>query len=195
MGARELKATVTALAVAWPLLSFASSHQVTVCLDYGCDYTRSTDIRAHEWRLVEEILSEVDSADAERVALAEAIGELEQIVGGKVGTAEDAPRNATPDTRIIGQLDCIAESINTERYLQLLATSELLRHHRVVGREVRHRWVFDTHWTAVIEEIDSGERFAVDSWHRRNGEPAAIQRLSAWRRADPIDDPPSSSPE
>jgi len=190
-----LKATATALALVWPLLSSASSHQVTVCLDYGCDYTRSTDIRAHEWRRVEEILSGADSADAERMALAEAIGLLEQIVGRKVGTAEDAPGNASPDTRIIGQLDCIAESINTERYLHLLASGELLRHHRVVGREVRHRWVFATHWTAVIEELDSGERFAVDSWHRGNGEPAVIQRMSAWRRADRIDDPPSSSPE
>lgn len=172
-----------------------SSGRITVCVDYGCDYTRTADIRSDEWRLVEEILAESESADAERMALAEAIGALEQIVGSKVGTAEDAPRNASPNTRIIGQLDCISESINTERYLQLLASNNLLRHHRVAGRKVRHRWIFDTHWTAVIEEIDSGAKFAVDSWHGANGEPAVIQQLSAWDRGERIDNPPPSNRE
>ena len=195
MGAGKLKAMVTALAVAWPLLSFASSHRVTVCLDYGCDYTRSAAIDADEWRQVEAILSGAGSADTERKALARAIGALERIIGQKVGTAQDAPRNAAPDARIIGQLDCIAESINTEIYLQLLASSERLRHHRVVGREVRHRWLFDAHWTAVIEEINSGERFAVDSWHRSNGEPAVIQKLGAWRRGDAFDEPSAQDVE
>lgn len=184
MGARHLKLLATALAVIWPVLVSAAPYWITVCLDYGCDYTGSAEINVAEWREVGTVFADVTSAETERMAVSQAIGTLERIVGSKVGTAQDAPGNAAPDTKIIGQLDCIAESTNTEKYLQLLAADDHLLYHRVVGREVRRRWLFATHWTAVIEEIATGEKFAIDSWHGANGEPALVQPLAMWHRAE-----------
>jgi len=160
---------------------------VTVCVDYGCDYTRTVSMSSVEWQSIATAFADPEDADAERDAIARAIGALERVIGEKAGTAGDAPRNTSLDGRI-GQLDCIAESMNTLAYLELLERHSLLTHHRVAGREVRRPLLFNTHWTAVVEEIPSGERYAVDSWYRANGEPAIVQSLSAWKSGSAIDD-------
>ena len=89
-----------------------------------------------------------------------------------------------------GQLDCIDESTNTTTYLRLLDQAGLLRHHRVVERATRFGlFVGMPHSTAVIEELDSGNRFAVDSWFHDNGQPPHIVRLEDWRAGlDPGND-------
>ena len=38
------------------------------------------------------------------------------------------------------------------------------------------------HTTAVIEDIGTGTRYAVDSWFFDNGIPPAIVELSAWKK-------------
>ena len=79
-----------------------------------------------------------------------------------------------------GQLDCISESRNTTTYLRLLEAEGLLQWHTVEERQVRHPLIFNVHWSAVIRERTSGERFAVDSWFLDNGKPPFIQPLEDW---------------
>jgi hypothetical protein len=83
------------------------------------------------------------------------------------------------------QLDCVDESTNSTTYLRMMERDGLLRYHRVGSRAARARsggfiigW---PHFTAVIEEIASGEKWAVDSWFRNNGEPPEVVPLSLWR--------------
>ncbi|MBF0255765.1 MAG: hypothetical protein HQL47_04755, partial [Gammaproteobacteria bacterium] len=122
------------------------------------------------------------NAAKEREKIAPAIGLLEGIIGKTTGTSADQPRNqATGDP---GQLDCVAESRNTQAYLKALQARGWLRFHRVVERVKRAPLFIDTHWTAVIEEKSTAkgksERFAVDSWFRANGEPAVVMPLADW---------------
>lgn len=165
--------------VAESALSAPSS--LDVCVDYECDIERAVFIAPGPWQQVRNLLSQPDSAQAERAATAEAIGRMERIVGNQVGTAADLPRNSAGYGGP-GQLDCIAESINTERYLRLFEKASLLRWHKVMPRTLRRRYLFSMHWTAVIKETDSNRLYAVDSWYGMNGDEAFVISLDEWRQ-------------
>ncbi len=152
---------------------------ITVCVDYGCDITRQAPLSGTEWQSVSSLFSAAASAVDERIAIARAIGRMESLVGPYAGTTGDAPRNSSLYGGM-GQLDCVAESTNTHTYLERLQAEGLLQHHRTMPREGRHRWLFGTHWTAVVEATATGEHFAVDSWYGANGDPARVQPLTAW---------------
>ena len=81
-----------------------------------------------------------------------------------------------------GQLDCNDEAINTTTYLRLLKSKDLMTQHEV--EDIRTRNFFFTGWphtTAVIRDIKTGERFAVDSWFYDNGHPATIVPFKTWK--------------
>jgi hypothetical protein len=121
----------------------------------------------------------VETPEQERHQLRLAIALLEDTVGRLTGTWRDLGKNAAGAGKH-GQLDCIAESKNTTSYLKLMDQDGLLRWHRVLERTVRHPWILDFHWTAVIEDQTSGIRYAVDSWYLDNGQPPYIQKLDDW---------------
>ena len=192
MGTRDLRALLAAVVVACARHSDRPRpHRVTVCVDYGCDYTRSIDISmppsGAQWK---RFSPTVATAEAERRAVAQAIGRLERIVGGNAGTAAGcatqhrARRDASASSTASPNPPIPKSTFNCSR------TRGQLVHHRVIGREVRRPWLFEAHWTAVIEEIATGERYAIDSWYGANGEPAVVQPLATWRRGDPVDDAP-----
>ena len=160
---------------------FADSLVLDVCVDYGCDVERTVFIPNEQWRTIQSLFDDADSASSERTAVAKAIGMFEHIVGEQAGTSGDAAKNSAGYGGR-GQLDCIAESINTERYLRLLETASLLPQHQVNNRVVRHPLLFNVHWTAVIRKTDSGKAFAVDSWSGKNGDDAYVTDLEEWRR-------------
>lgn len=172
----------------WPLamllwwdLAAGASPSLSVCTEYNCDHPVTIRLPAADWRGIERLFPAGQSAAAERAAIRRAIARLETLAGALTGTWRDRPRNEG-DPADPGQLDCVAESINSHTYLELLAQRGLLRRHRVLPRESRNPWLFDFHWTAVIQELDSGRRYAVDSWYLANGEPPYIQPLESWRR-------------
>lgn len=162
---------------AQPLM--AAPAPFNVCLDYHCDRTRYVWLDDGKWDQVRQLFTRVNSAGEERDAIAQAIGRLESLVGPLVGTDVDQAENQGPGD-VIGQLDCISESKNSDQYLQLLAGEGLLRWHDLQPREVRNPLFFNVHWTAVIRDRASDRRFAVDSWFRANGQPAVIQPLDLW---------------
>ncbi|MCB1786149.1 MAG: hypothetical protein KDJ33_07860 [Gammaproteobacteria bacterium] len=150
------------------------------CIDYHCDMRQTVALDDRTWRgIVAPLRSDGDAA-AERTAIAESIARMEREVGRQTGTWRDRPRNDA-DNGEPGQLDCIAESTNTTTYLRMLEHAGLLRWHVVEERLKRQRWVFAVHWTAVIRDTHSGERFAVDAWYGGNGTPPFVQPLQDWR--------------
>lgn len=179
MGARRLSGVLAGVAL---LASNACAEsRLEVCVDYGCDKKRAARLDPAASARIAGLFTGIDDAEAERTAVARAVGELERIVGRQTGTEADAPRNTGLEDRN-GQLDCIAESHNTLAYLRLLDESGHLDFHRISGRAVRRLNLFGTHWAAVLEEDGSGRRYAVDSWYGANGEPAEIHPLAAWKR-------------
>ena len=64
--------------------------------------------------------------------------------------------------------------------LGLYALAGLLQWHAVEERELRHPWILDLHWAAVIRDTSTDQRYAVDSWFLDNGQPPYIQPLDQW---------------
>jgi hypothetical protein len=162
----------TAVAASQPQQFFA-------CIDYYCDQGEMVTLSAGEWQKVRDLFTPDASAAQERENIRQAIALLERQVGVITGTWRDLAGNVIGAGKP-GQLDCISESKNTTTYLKLLFDDGLLRYHDIAAREVRRPLVFNVHWSAVIRERRTGQRFAVDSWFLDNGQPPLVQPLEDW---------------
>lgn len=182
--ARQLGVVILfCLFFAGPSPARSLSSAFPVCLDYHCDETRRVGLTNDEWQTIAALFSPGLSPTAERDRIAEAIASMERLVGAKTGTWRDLAENAAGAGEP-GQLDCIAESMNSTTYLQLFEQAGWLRWHRVEPRARRQRWLFIIHWTAVIQDTQSKVRYAVDSWYRDNGMPPVTQPLDDWLQSD-----------
>ena len=168
-----------------------SLNQFEVCQGGGCAQYNQMSISEEEWESVAQlfIIKAINPAD-ERLQISKAIGLLEQIVGEKNGTSDD--RAGTFDNAdFSGQLDCNDEAINTTTYMRLLKSNGLILQHEI--EDTRTRNFFFTGWphsTAVIRDINTKERFAVDSWFYDNGEAAIVVPFATWKaNFQPADSP------
>jgi len=175
------------LLLAAPLAVMAVDAQLpefTICYNYGCNRTARVRPAAWEWQtVVNQFKPPARSAAEERQMIRRAIAVLEYIAGTQTPTFRDRGRNPIIDDWP-GQMDCIDESTNTARYLELLQAQGLLRWHTVVGRAYRAPHLFDPHWAGQIVERETRDHYVVDSWHLDNGEPPFIQVLNEWLRKE-----------
>lgn len=152
-----------------------------ICWGGGCAHHAATDLTDQEWDIVNQsFFPWPTSAQEEREAIALALGAMEAVVGPKTGTMLDKA-GTFGNAQYPGQLDCNDESTNTTTYLKLFKLANLLQFHQIMDTKTRH-FFFNgwPHTTAVIQDIASGENFAVDSWFHDNGEPAEIVPLTLW---------------
>lgn len=154
-----------------------------VCWGGTCAEVVRTGLTPEEWQRVRALFQPMPAdAVAERETLRHAIGLLESLVGPRTGTAQDKAgtfgNGAWP-----GQLDCNDETANTTTYLRLMQADGLLRFHRILDTITRGGFlIFGRHSAAVIQELASGEKYAVDTWFYDNGQPAVILPLTLWAR-------------
>lgn len=165
--------------------------QFEVCQGGGCLETNQLSINDAEWGNVLLIFKvKASSAEEERGKVAKAMGEFERIVGAKNGTKSDLAGTFF-DGKLTGQLDCNDEAINTTTYMRLLKSNGLMQFHEI--EDIRTRNFFFTGWphtTAVIRDIKTNERYAVDSWFYDNGKPATIVNFAKWKANYRPDDSP-----
>ena len=108
-----------------------------VCYNYNCNRTAQVRPAADEWQMViDQFQPAAHSAAEERDLIRRAVAILESIAGTQTPTYLDRGRNPIVDDWP-GQMDCIDESTNTKRYLDLLQEHGLLRWHRVGERAYR----------------------------------------------------------
>lgn len=158
----------------------ASNYQdFNACIAFDCLRTADTSLSDSEWQQVRAAFKGVDNAPQERTQIKQAIALLETLVGNKTGTWRDLALNEKPAEKD-GQLDCKAEATNTTTYLRLLEQDGLLKWHSVQDYVVRDRFWLIPHWTGVIEDNQSGVKYSVDSWFRKNGEPPTVVTLERW---------------
>jgi hypothetical protein len=169
--------------------------RVYVCHAYTC--RMSTPVRFNESdlaRLTEPLAAGATDAAAERAALGKVEQIFEEIIGARIGTSGDLAKmqfgQGNPS-----QMDCIDEATNTASLLRLLDARGLLHHHKVLQPVARGFFIDGRypHATAVVQELDTGTKWAIDSWPRANAEPPVIQLLSKWRRARSGDPLPAES--
>ncbi|HSH54100.1 MAG TPA: hypothetical protein VK967_03645 [Methylotenera sp.] len=156
-----------------------------ICSGGGCAEIQHVALTLEEWQKVVAVFATTKDAQInavqERKQIADAIGVLEKIVGVKTNTFTD--RAGTFDNAAYpGQLDCNDEAINTTTYMRLMRQQGLIKLHEI--EDMRTRNFFFTGWphsTAVIHEIASGQRYAVDSWFYDNAMPATIVPFELWK--------------
>lgn len=155
-----------------------------VCMGGGCAEIKHVSLNYEEWKRITTIFLNAEillDAKQERQLIAAAIGELENIVGAKTGTTTDRA-GTFGNSNFPGQLDCNDEAINSTTYMRLMRNGGLIKQHEI--EDMRTRNFFFSGWphsTAVIHEIATGERFAVDSWFYDNGLPATIVPFTVWK--------------
>jgi len=164
------------------------------CTDYHCDEGETVTLSEDQWRQVVSLFPPAESPTDEREQIRHAIALLESQVGKTTGTWRDLAKNVA-GAGLPGQLDCISESKNTMTYLQLLSDDGLLQWHGVEDRKLRHPWILDVHWSAVIRDRSTGKQYAVDSWFLDNGQQPFVQPLDEWlsgRRFDRVQEQPGN---
>ena len=158
-----------------------SLQQFAVCNLPGCEETTVVSVSDTDWRLINGVFSaRAYNSEAERIQISRAIALFEQRVADQAGTADDqaGPGGVFRGTR---QLDCIAETSNTTTYLILLQERGLMVLH--TPRYPQHRGFMHgklPHNTAVIEDVQTGERYAVDAYFHANGIPPEIVPIKQW---------------
>jgi hypothetical protein len=153
------------------------------CFDFGCKSQKEITYNAQQWQNVKDIFESTPlDVSGEKQAIRKAVALMEHFSGELVGTSLDKGGNYS-GYDLEKQQDCIDESTNTYQYLKAIEELDLLKWHKVAPKKRRIVW-FATHWTAVIEENQSNQLFAVDSWYRDNGEPPYIQKLEDWEDKD-----------
>lgn len=150
-----------------------------VCHGSNCRIETPVSLAASDWaRVRAQFQPAPRSVRDELRQISSAIGLMERLVAPQAGTAKDVGRNlAVADQST--QLDCVDEAVNTSTYLHMFADAGLLR---FVSVEMpAHRGgVILAHNTAVVRDVATGRRYAVDSWFYDNGAPAVILPLQTW---------------
>lgn len=152
-----------------------------VCTSFACESSEHHALSDEEREKLRLVFNPpAGNATEERLRIAEAIGLMERMLGSRAGTAFDAARNAWVKGKPRGQLDCVAETANTTTYMLIMSSMGLLRFHTVAHPDRRGVIPFNSHNTAVIAEVATGRKFAVDPWFDANGKPAHIVPLPLW---------------
>jgi hypothetical protein len=165
---------------------------VEVCHAYTCAMKTTFYFHDKDIRELAQLMRKTKRADTpfeERRAIAYAIADIEKRVSAKLGIKDRAGMEYAGSGDPT-QEDCVDEATNTTSYLLVLQAHGLFKYHSVQipfskgdllkatlqGDPIKY-W---PHWTAVIEETKSGQRYAVDSWIYADGENPAVVKVEDW---------------
>ena len=167
----------------WPGAAHATDEitpgAIPVCYNFGCNTRDIVGITPEEWKQVTGwFIEPAGNAEQERIQIRKAVGWLEVIVGRYTPIHLDLGQDDLSEGRL-GQMDCIDEEKNVTAFLQLFQNQGLLRFHRVAEPAYR-RTAWDQHWAGQIEEIESRQRWVVDSWFQDYGKNPYIQKSEQW---------------
>lgn len=152
------------------------------CHNYGCQLVKIVELNDTEWARIEKNFTPpAKTAEDERKQIEKAIAEFEKTVGAMVGTDEDVWGTFQDLGRF--QLDCVDESTNTTAYLVSLKERGNIKHHDILSpsaRVLKNGFPGWPHQTAVIRDLGTGQKYAVDSWFRNNGYPPFTVPFDDW---------------
>jgi hypothetical protein len=162
------------------------------CRSYGCRMQTRFRFNDQDIATIASIIAKTKKADTpheERRGVAYAIAWMDKRVGDVTGTSGRRPGDDFEGSGDPTQTDCVDTATNTTSYLLVLESNSLLRHH-IVGtpfaKEDLTRGVAGwPHWTAVLKENLTGQRWAVDGWMFPTGENPAIVETEKWYIEEP----------
>lgn len=155
----------------------ALAEEVKICFNYSCRDVATVRFDPRDLADVKRLFADVPTPQAEREAVARAMGALYFHAALQTPTWRDRGGNVDDDG-VDGRMDCIDHSTNTSAYLALLERNGLLRFHRVADRVQRGK-LLAVHWGARLSE-KGGPEWVVDTWFLDPGSPATIYPLEEW---------------
>ncbi len=164
-------------------LTLPTTNLVVVCHGFGCARRTAVAFTAGDrTKLAELLAAGRASADAERRAVAAATAWFDRRVGPSAGTTRRVARAGALTQNDPGQMDCIDTSRNNTSLFLLLDQLRLLRHHAVEGPQARGFFIDGRgpHATAVLRDIRSGQKWAVDNWTHNYGDRPDVMPLAQW---------------
>jgi hypothetical protein len=167
-------------------------NRVTVCHAYTCKEQDPYTFSQKDLNEIAALMKRTKRADTpyeERRAVAYAIANMEVKVGNKLGIKDIAGMQFTASGDP-SQQDCVDEATNTTSYLLVLQSNGLIKHHTVGGTMSKENLArglatlnpvkYWPHFTAVLIENKSGQKYAVDSWLFDQGENPAVVKVEDW---------------
>src|SRR5262245_7744743 len=169
---------------------------VTVCHAYTCKMQTPYTFSQKDLAEIRTVMAKTKRADTpyeERRAVAYAIAFIDVKVGNKLGIHDKAGMqfSATGDPT---QEDCVDVSTNTTSYLLVMQANGMLKHHTVdatmskanlgKGLAELNPVKYWPHWSAILKENESGQKYAVDRWPFDQGENAAVVKVEDWNIKD-----------
>ena len=159
-------------------------NRVVICHGFACKFRAVIAFGPKDHAELRKIMARVTSPEAERVAVARAVAWYEKRIAPEAGTAGAKARSTASGDP--SQIDCIESSLNTTSALLMLQRLGLLRYHRV--EPYVSRMLFDflhfVHSTAVLTDLRTDQKWAVDTWVRNSGELPDVRPLADWYRGD-----------
>ncbi|WP_245944742.1 hypothetical protein [Crenobacter cavernae] len=156
------------------------SATLTVCYHYGCSRQAALEVDAAQIRKLGQRFARVDSAPAERAAVADTVRALYRLAARVAPIASDQGGNPPADDSA-GRMDCIDHSRNVEGFLALMQQRRWLRFHRAAGRVHRAPWLVNDHYAARLDETGDGQSWVVDTWFKDFGAPPEVVPLAIWK--------------
>ena len=178
----EFEAFYARLSIAAPAVS-----RVTVCYGFECRGRAVIEFsRADRGALTRIMARGRASPNAERQAVARAVGWFDRRVGPQLGTKLRIARADAFTSNKDHNFDCIDTSTNTTSLLLMLADWGLLRHHTVGLTAYRGNLLIGQtpHNTAVLIENKGRREWSVDMWTTNYGDQAEVMPIEQWLQAN-----------
>jgi len=155
-----------------------AQEELPVCFNYGCQSLAMVRLEPAQLKRVGSLFARIDSAEAERAAIAAAMAWLYAYAGEQTPTWLDRGGNLDDDG-VDGRMDCLDHSTNTTTWLALIERRGWVRYH-AVAEPVQRGKLLSVHWSARVLEKATGAQWVVDSWFLDPGYPATIYPLDEW---------------
>jgi hypothetical protein len=163
------------------------NNKIFVCSAYGCRTQTPFKFTKADITKLQSLMAAPKNGGSpaeERRSIGRTLAWMERRVGDEVGTSADRPGDDFLGNGDPTQMDCVDVATNLTSYLLVLDRNKLLRHHTVGSVFVKEDWRKGfsgwPHYTAIIVENQSKQRFAVDGWKLPNGEEPEIVETERW---------------
>jgi hypothetical protein len=165
---------------------------VEVCHAYTCQMRTSFYFHPEDIADIAAVMKKTKRADTpfeERRAIAYAIALIDVKVGDKLGIHDRAGMqfSASGDPT---QEDCVDVATNTTSYLLVMQANGLLKYHTVDGTMSKENLAkgfaaldpvkYWPHWSVIIKDTTTGQKYAVDRWPFDQGENPAVVKVEDW---------------
>jgi hypothetical protein len=165
---------------------------VTVCHAYTCKMQTPYTFSQKDLAEIRAVMAKNERADTpyeERRAVAYAIAYIDVTVGNKLGI-HDRGGMQFGSSGDPTQEDCVDVSTNTTSYLLVMQANGMLKHHTVAATMSKENLgkglmqlnpvKYWPHWSAILKEKESGQKYAVDRWPFDQGENPAVVKVENW---------------